>query len=329
MSGVVVLTTGGTIASRTDVDGSRRARLTGVELLGEVQLGRLPDVEVRDVLQGNSFAMTTEDMRAVLEAVHDALADPDVTGVVVTHGTDTMEETAFLVDLFHDDPRPVVFTGAQRAADSPRGDGPLNLRDAILTAADARVRGNGVLIVFDGLVLPARGTRKVETLASAAFAAPDTGPVGRVAEGTVSVLSRVLRPAPLDRGRLSDARADLRSVRADTVALYPGADATAIHAHVAAGATGIVLEATGLGNANPGVVAAVAALTGGGITVVLSTRVHSGPVLGLYGNGGGHDLLAAGAVSAGFLRPSQARILLLALLGTRASPDEIRSAFTP
>jgi L-asparaginase len=295
-----------------------------VELLGEVQLGRLPDVEVRDVLQGNSFAMTTEDMRAVLEAVHDALADPDVTGVVVTHGTDTMEETAFLVDLFHDDPRPVVFTGAQRAADSPKGDGPLNLRDAILTAADARVRGSGVLIVFDGLVLPARGTRKVETLASAAFAAPDTGPVGRVAEGTVYVLSAAVRSAPLDRTEL-----DLGSVRVDTVALFPGADATAVHAHVAAGATGVVLEGTGLGNANPGVVAAVAALTGGGITIVLSTRVHSGPVLGLYGNGGGDDLLAAGAVSAGFLRPSQARILLLVLLGTGATAAEVRTAFEP
>jgi L-asparaginase len=275
-------------------------------------------------MQVNSFAMTTADMGAVLAAVVEALGDPDVSGVVVTHGTDTMEETAFLVDLFHDDPRPVVFTGAQRSADSPGGDGPLNLRDAILTAVDPGVRGSGVLITFDGLILPARGTRKVETFASAAFAAPHTGPVGRVAEGTVSVLSGVLRPAPLARARL-----DLRPVRVDTVALYPGADATAIHAHVAAGATGIVLEATGLGNANPGVVAAVAALTGGGIAVVLSTRVHSGPVLGLYGNGGGHDLLAAGAVSAGFLRPSQARILLLALLGTRASPDEIRSAFTP
>jgi L-asparaginase len=329
MPRVVVLTTGGTIASRTAPDGSRRAVDSGAELLGTVPLGKPVDVDVREVMQVNSFAMTTADMGAVLAAVVEALGDPDVSGVVVTHGTDTMEETAFLVDLFHDDPRPVVFTGAQRSADSPGGDGPLNLRDATPTAADPGVRGSGVLITFDGQIQPARGTRKVETLASAAFAAPDTGPVGRVAEGTVSVLSRVLRPAPLDRGRLSDARADLRSVRADTVALYLGADATAIHAHVAAGATGIVLEATGLGNANPGVVAAVAALTGGGIAVVLSTRVHSGPVLGLYGNGGGHDLLAAGAVSAGFLRPSQARILLLALLGTRASPDEIRSAFTP
>jgi L-asparaginase len=248
------------------------------------------------------------------------LKDPDVTGVVVTHGTDTMEETAFLVDLFHRDSRPVVFTGAQRPADSPHGDGPLNLRDAVLAAADPGTRGLGTLIVFDGLLLPARGTRKVETLASAAFAAPDAGPVGRVAEGEVIVVGRAERPEPL-------AYNGLRGVRVDTVALYPGADATGMHAHVAAGATGLVLEATGLGNANPGIVAAVRALTDGGIHIVLSTRVHNGPVLGLYGNGGGHDLLAAGAVPAGLLRPSQARVLLLALLGTGATAEGIRSAF--
>jgi L-asparaginase len=226
------------------------------------------------------------------------------------------------VDLFHGDPRPVVFTGAQRPVDSPHGDGPANLRDAILAAADPATTGLGVLIVFDGVLLPARGTLKVETLASAAFAAPQTGPLGRVAEGVVTVLSTVHRPHPLPRRQL-------REVRVDTVALYPGADATALHAHVAAGATGLVLEATGLGNSNPGVVAAVSALTDRGITVVLSTRVHRGPVLGLYGNGGGHDLVAAGALPAGVLRPSQARVLLLALLSVGATPDEIRCAFRP
>jgi L-asparaginase len=321
MPRVVVITTGGTIASRTGPDGSRVAGATGAELLGGVSLGRDDvDVEMRDVLRVNSYAMTVAQMWAVVGAVIETLADPDVAGVVVTHGTDTMEETAFLVDLFHDDARPVVFTGAQRPADSPHSDGPLNLRDAILAAADPATRRLGVLVVFDGLVLPARGTRKVETLASAAFAAPQTGPLGRVAEGSVLVLSKVGR-------RLALPRRDLRPVRVDIVALYPGADATGLHAHVAAGATGLVLEATGLGNSNPGVVAAVSALTRGGITVVLSTRVHSGPVLGLYGNGGGHDLLAAGALSAGVFRPSQARILLLALLSIGATPDEIRSAF--
>lgn len=322
MARVVVLTTGGTIASRTDADGSRRASATGQDLLAGVQLGRDIEVEVRDVLCIGSYAMTPADMRDVLDAVHLALADPDVAGVVVTHGTDTIEETALLVDVFHADPRPVVFTGAQRPADSPHADGPLNLRDAICVAADPKVRGLGALVVFAGLVLAARGTRKVDTLALVAFDAPHTGPVGRVVDGDLHVLARPLRPAHLDLAAL-----DLHDVRVDVVALYPGADPTAVDAHVAAGARGLVLEATGLGNANSAVVASVADLTARGIAVVLSTRVHAGPVLGVYGNGGGSDLVAAGAVSAGLLRPSQARMLLLALLGTGADADGIRTGF--
>jgi L-asparaginase len=124
------------------------------------------------------------------------------------------------------------------------------------------------------------------------------------------------------RGRL-----DLGAHRVDIVALYPGADATALDAYAAVNVGGVVLEATGLGNANPTVVRAVARLTSAGIAVVLSTRVHSGPIIGVYGNGGGHDLIAAGAVPAGFLRPAQARIQLLALLAAGAAPEEIRSAF--
>jgi L-asparaginase len=323
MPRVVVVTTGGTIASRTAGDGSRRAAASGSEVLGDVELGRDVAVVVTGAMGVNSYAMTMTQLATIPAAVREALADPTVDGVVVTHGTDTMEESAFLVDLGHDDPRPVVFTGAQRSADSPHGDGPLNLRDAVRVAADPAARDLGVLIVFDGLVFPARGTRKVETLASAAFANPVAGPVGRIAEGELTVVAGAVRSAPLDPDHL----AALPAHRVDTVALYPGADATALHAQVAAGATGLVLEATGLGNANPAIVAAVRSLTRGGIVVVLSTRVHSGPVLGVYGNGGGHDLVAAGAIPAGLLRPSQARILLLALLAAGAAPEEIRTAY--
>ena len=322
MPKVVVVTTGGTIASRTSADGSRRASAPGSDLLGGVSVPGAVEIDVVDALNVNSYAMTVDDLQAVLGAVQGALAASDVDGVVVTHGTDTMEESALLVDLFHQDVRPVVFTGAQRAADSPNGDGPLNLRDAIAVAAEERARDLGVLIVFDGLVLPARGTTKVDTLASAAFAAPHTGPLGRVAEGTFSLLSTVFRPAPMARGRR-----DLGAHRVDIVALYPGADATALDAFVAVNAGGLVLEGTGLGNANPTVARAVGRLTAAGIAVVLSTRVQGGPVLGVYGNGGGHDLVAAGAVPAGFLRPAQARIQLLALLAAGAAPEEIRSAF--
>lgn len=306
MGKVVVLSTGGTIASRRN---GQRASLAsdGADAL----VGRLPfdvgvTLEAQDVLRVNSYLLTPADMADVVKAVQKALGDPGVLGVVVTHGTDTMEETAFLADLVHDDPRPVVFTGAQRAADAPDTDGPRNLADAITIAADERARDRGVLIAFDGAVFAARGVRKTQTLAAAAFGNPDSGPIGQVRAGSIAFTAM---PEPRPRVELTEL-----DVRVDIVALYPGADTAALDAVVAAGAAGVVLEATGAGNANPQIRDAVARLTAAGIVVALSTRVHAGPVTALYGNGGGVDLVDAGAIPTGLLRPSQARILLTALL---------------
>lgn len=321
---IVVLSTGGTIASRQSATGGARASDTGATLVESVAAPAGVTLSVRDILTINSFVMTPEDMRAVLQAVLETLSDPDVAGVVVTHGTDTMEETALLVDLFHDDPRPVVFTGAQRAADQHDADGPANLADALAVAAAHQARGLGVLLVFGGAVFAARGTRKTATVAAAAFDNPESGALGVVVDGRLSVPDRPDRPSRL----FPPARvAETGLPRVDVVALYPGADSVALLALADAGARGIVLEATGAGNANPGLVATVRDLVGQGLTVVVSTRVHSGPVVALYGGGGGVDLVAAGALLAGTFRPGQARILLIALLTTGATHDQIEQAF--
>jgi L-asparaginase len=321
---IAVLSTGGTIASRQSATGGARASDAGAALLERVTAPAGTTVHVRDLMTVNSFVMTPEDMRAVVVGVRATLQDPGVTGVVVTHGTDTMEETALLVDLFHDDPRPVVFTGAQRAADQEGTDGPANLGDAISVAAASQARGLGVLVVFGGVVLAARGTRKTATVAAAAFTNPETGDLGVVVDGRLRLQGRApARPRLVPRA--SSIPSDLP--RVDIVALYPGADPVALVALAAAGAHGVVLEATGAGNATPALVEAVRDLVAEGITVVVSTRVHSGPVVALYGGGGGVDLVAAGALLAGTLRPSQARILLIALLGSGASRDQVDQAF--
>lgn len=324
MTEIVVLSTGGTIASRQSATGGARATDAGAALLERITAPIGVDLDVRDVLTINSFAMTPEDMRLVVLGVRDALSDPDVAGVVVTHGTDTMEETALLVDLFHHDPRPVVFTGAQRPADQDGTDGPANLADAIAVAVDPAARDLGVLVVFRGSVFSAPGTRKIATVAAAAFANPDIEALGTVVDGRLALAGR-----PHGTARLMATTSSLPAglPRVDVVAVYPGADSVALSALTGAGAQGIVLEATGAGNANPGLVATVADLVSTGITVVVSTRVHSGPVTAIYGGGGGVDLMAAGALLAGYLRPGQARILLIALLATGASHDEIERAF--
>ncbi|MDQ2723783.1 MAG: asparaginase, partial [Actinomycetota bacterium] len=320
MKTVVVITTGGTIASRTDASGAKVAGVAGAELFTAVTED--VTVQVRGVLALNSAAMTLSDMDSVRRTVADALAQ-GADGVVVTQGTDTMEETAFLLDLVHDDPRPVVLTGAQRSADDPCSDGPANLRDAVLIAASPTARELGVLVVFDGAVHAARGTRKVHTLASSPFADPDLGPVGHVVLGELVVHRAPVRPPALPGA------GELGSVRVDIVALYPGADGTALDAHVAAGARGLVLEAPGLGNSHPLVVEAVRRHVAAGVVVLLSTRVHGGPVRAVYGGGGGgRDLAAAGAVLTGYLRPSQARMQLAMLLAKGAGVDEVRAAFS-
>lgn len=321
---MTVLTTGGTIASRQSAGGGARATDDLSALLSQVISHSDVTVQGREVLRVNSFAITPEDMRTVLAAVQESLSDPLVAGVVITHGTDTMEETALFVDLFHTDDRPVVFTGAQRAADQPHPDGPANVSDAIAVAAAAESRGLGVLLVFAGAIYAAQGTRKTRTMDLAAFDNPETGAFGRVDNGRVSIADRPLRRTLGDASTLAP-----ELPRVDIVAIYPGVDAAALTAVVSAGARGLVLEATGSGNANPVIAHAVGEFVAAGGVVLVSTRVHSGPVTALYGGGGGVDLVAAGAVLAGSLRPGQARIALISLLATGASPDEISRAFEP
>lgn len=315
MRRVVVLTTGGTIASRPDGRGASRAVDGAGTLLARLAGEPGVPVEGVDVLRVGSYLLTPGDMAAIVARAHEALADPDVLGVVVTHGTDALEETAFLADLVHEDARPVVFTGAQRDASAVDTDGPRNLADAISVAAAPEAARLGALVVFDGRIYPARGTRKTHTLAPAAFAAPDSGPIGLVRDGVVTLTARPVRLPGLPLGEL-----DLDGVRVDIVPCYPGSDTVALDAVTAAGAQGVVLEATGAGNANHAVCAAVARLTAAGVVVGLSTRVHAGPVAALYGNGGGVDLIEAGAVPLGSLRPAQARILLIALLARDRDP---------
>ncbi|MEU4888585.1 MULTISPECIES: asparaginase [Streptomyces] len=321
MRSVMVLATGGTIATRSDTTGRAVARAGGAELVERLAVADDIRVKVHDVFRVGSYLMTLERMRELAARAQRHLLADDVTGLVITHGTDTMEETALFLDLFRDEERPVILTGAQRPADAPDSDGPRNLSDAIAVAADPASRGLGALIVFDGSVFTAEGTRKSHTLASSTFASPDGGVLGWVRGGAVHIAGARRR-----RPRLDLSAVDLSRARVDIAACYPGADATALYAFAAAGARGIVLEATGAGNANTAICEAVAELTASGVVVATSTRVTAGPVAAVYGDGGGADLIAAGAVPTGLLRPSQARVVLAALLGVHTDPRAAREA---
>lgn len=323
---VVLLATGGTIASRQIPERGQGsiAADTGEDLLRTASKPSPFPVRVVDVFQRGSYSLTFEDMLAICAKITEVLLDPQVAGVVVSHGTDTMEETAFLADLVHADQRPVVFTGAQFSADSALPDGPGNLLQAVAVAAAPAAAGHGVLLSFAGKVFRARGVRKAHTRRLDAFANPDFGIAGTVSpEGIVAMDGPERHPAPLPLPT------DLTSARqrVDLVCSYPGADAVLVQASVAAGAAGIVLQGTGSGNANPVLCNALQEAIASGVTVVTSTRVDAGPVVPVYGAGGGLDLETAGAIPSGSLRPSQSLILLSLLLHLRADSEAVSAAF--
>ncbi len=317
MPRIAVLATGGTISSRSGPSGSVAADSAAM-LVDHADAGGV-HVESHDVLCLNSYNSTMSDLAAITREIAAHLARPDVDGVVVTHGTDTTEESAYLADLVHGDPRPVVFTGAQRGADHPYADGPGNLADAIAVAASPEARGKGVLVSFAGSIHAARGVQKAHTIALDAFSGRSDGPVGTVVAGTVRFDATPIRQPPLPAP--SDA---FGSVNVPAVLTYPGCGAGQVAACVAGGAQGLVIVGTGAGNPNADIVDVIRDATARGVLVALGTRVGSGPVVPIYGGGGARDAVGAGAVALGGLPASQAR-MLIALLLDHYPPDEARA----
>jgi len=317
MSNVHVIGTGGTIASRADVGGSVVAD-SADEVLDTTGLDTT--VTTEDVLHINSFHLTFADLLKVRAAVAQATQDPNIDGVVITHGTDTMEETGFFLSLLHDSEKPVVLTGAQYAADLPNTDGPENLRQAILAAGSAELRGAGVVVGFNSQFHAARGTRKHHTLATSTFWGGTL--IAEVYHHQITRLASPVTYPALDEP--TDRFADLNIPVIDAA---PSTDATLFYAALEHGVDGVVLQGVGAGNAPPAFTQAVKTAVDAGIPVVLSTRVPSGPVAPIYGNGGAVTLLGAGAMSAHQLNTYQARILL-GVLVAQALPDEaLRAQF--
>jgi len=299
MPRIVVITTGGTIATSADPDGVLRPTRSGAELIEGL------DAEVVDLLALDSSELTPLDWLEIGSAVSAAAAD-GANGIVVTHGTDTMEETALWLDLTYGGGAPVVLTGSSRAADDADADGPGNLRDALAVAASPQAHELGVLMSFAGAVLAPLGTTKLGGPLVFGAAAQ----IGGISEGTFTVTETKERPY---LGPVTSAP------RVDIAAAYPGADGTAIDGFTAAGARGVVIEAMGSGNAGAALVDAVARACRRGVAVAITSRVPGGRTDPTYGPG--HDLVAAGAVMVPRLRAGQARVLLMAALGAGLPVD--------
>ncbi|MFD2393964.1 asparaginase domain-containing protein [Dietzia aerolata] len=235
----MICTTGGTITASTTPDGavlaggSEAATTAMLDGLRAVLPGEIR-VSARQILDGDSSTFGPAEWDTMVAAVADIFDDPEVSGVVITHGTDTLEESAIALDLHHDDPRPVALTGAQLAADHPEADGPANLLDAVLLAADPVSRDLGVLVVLGRAILQARGAQMAHHRPRRLRPQLPEQPVEQLPPG-------MERPVLGGRARFSE-------VRVDVLACSPGSDATALRACVDAGARGLVLEGTGSGN---------------------------------------------------------------------------------
>ncbi|MBN9643120.1 asparaginase [Corynebacterium mendelii] len=298
---IAVITTGGTIACTADDTGALIPTVSGTALVDKIA-ARCPSVRftVTEIDRLDSSAMGFADIDTVVAAVHEALSDDTVTGVIVTHGTDSMEETAVAIDVFHSDDRPVVITGAQKPFNHPQADGIFNLLDAVNIVAAPTAQGIGALIVFGRAVLPARGAVKWHTTDELAFA--------------TNAPEEPARPDPLPV-------AELAGVTVDVICASPGDDGHLVQAAIANGAQGLVVEALGGGNVGPGMGRAIADALHDGIPVVITTRVPRGEVHGSYGGaGGGATLKAAGAIGSRYLRAGQARVLLAAAIAAGVHP---------
>ena len=312
-----MLASGGTISMSGE--GGAVPDLDGEGLVAAVPgLAGFPGLEGRTVLNKPSSHLSLADQLELCRQARDAARRG--TGVVVTHGTDSMEETAMLCDILHDAEAPIVFTGAIRPASAPGADGPANLVDAVSVAASGAAAGMGALVCFGGEIHHARCVRKTDTVSLVAFSSPQSGLLGRVTEGHPIIWSRLPRNPPLDPPDL-----DRRVLVVPTGA---GDDGTLARAALATDPDGVVIGTLGAGHLAPPLLE-LWAEAAERIPIVAYCRPERGVILSAtYGYPGSErDLRGTQIIPAGFLSPQAARMKLLACLASGLSIDELRWAF--
>lgn len=299
--------------------------LSAVDLTAVLPPGA-PELVVEEVCNLPSSHFTLGHLWRIRERVEAWSADHSVDGIVVTHGTDTLEETAYLLDLTVPGETPMVLTGAMRAASDVGSDGPANLWAAVRVATSPQARGLGALVVFNDEIHAARFVTKMDTLSPATFQSPGCGPLGRVDGDRVHVPFRLEREV-IPCSRLEE--------RVALIKLAVGMEPEPLEDALARGARGVVLEALGGGRIPPWWLPAIERAIGAGVAVVIASRCPSGRVWDAYGYSGSHRTLEEmGCLFLPGLNGQKARIRLMVTLGadypfaktsTSGGTDENRS----
>ncbi len=309
-------------------DGGVVTRLRGADLAAVLEglagggAGDDVSLDIKDMRAVPSADLSFDDLLDVVDAAAEAVAG-GATGVVLTQGTDTLEETAYLVDLVWPHDAPFIVTGAMRNPTLPGADGPANVVASVRVATSSVSRDRGVLVVFNDEIHAAALVRKSHSTSPATFISPDLGPVGHVVEGTPRFLASPVRHRPVDVVR----REALASTR---IALYTALfddDARSLDG-IAATCQGLVVAGFGAGHVSSGLAATLGDLAAR-IPVVLTSRTGAGSVLSnTYGAvGSERDLRERGLINGGFLHPYKARILLRLLVAADVDSDGVHAAF--
>ncbi len=319
---VAIVATGGTIAMRIDpATGAPVPALSGADLVAAVprlsEVAALTVVEFANVPSAYMGPAYWPDLARTVEGL---LARPDITGAVILHGTDTLDQTAYFLDLTLTGDKPVVVIGAQRNASDPDGDGGRNLLNAVRQILAPGARDMGVTVTLNHNINAAREVRKTHTNNVETFNSGDAGFLGSVDEDRVVFARKSLRrqtlpiPAALPR--------------VDLVAMVAGCDGAQLRHAVADGAEAVVLAAYGFGNVNDALYDAVVDAVAEGVTIVVASQLSNGRALPVYGfKGGGSTLRAAGAVFADDLSPDKARVLALLALPITRDRDALQAFY--
>ncbi|WP_448032732.1 asparaginase [Bradyrhizobium liaoningense] len=319
---LLLVSLGGTITMTANAGPGIVPTLTGADLIAAVPaLADVGEIEAISPFRLPGSSLTLAHLREVARLLNERLS-ADTAGAIVVQGTDTIEETAFVLDCLVAGNKPVVVTGAMRGPESPGADGPANLLASAIVASSPVARGLGTLVVLNDTIHAARFVQKSSTFLPSTFASPSAGPLGCVIEGEARIEMRLPRVPSVDGGdRGSD-----EPVALLTIAL--GDDGRMLEGIPGLGYRGLVVEAMGVGHVPASIVPALSTLAES-LPVVLSSRVAAGPVFSrTYGFAGSEtDLLARGLIPSSSLGGLKSRLLLSLLLGVGLRGNELIKVF--
>lgn len=324
---IYLLATGGTIAGRANsplqTAGYRAGELSVAELLAGVPgLDNIAEIKGEQVCNVASPFITIDIWLSLARRINELLASPEVTGIVVTHGTDSLEETAYFLSLVVKSSKPVIVVGSMRPATSLSPDGPLNLVDAVHVAASPEARGHGVLVVMNDEIYAARDVSKTHVSQLHTFRSHDLGALGSISSGVVTFYRKAMRSHTASTEFVIEQLPTLP--RVDIIYAHLGADGALVDAAVAAGARGIVLAGMGQGGGTHEQNDALTRALEQGVITVRSSRTGSGRILPQSSAG----LDRGGAITADNLNPQKARILLALALTQTTDRKKIQHMFT-